>query len=179
MDIKENWQNSHFDRISATEYENIISGKVRFTALDKLRQRYRTFSIVSLIMIPALTLMAINGKMINIFATDNFWFLLAWLLYFTTAAVMDMWLYFGLGKINLHTMTVNEVSKLALFYRKRHLQFILILLPWALGVVGWFIYLTVNDRYMVLGIICGMLFGLCIGVRALMSFMKEYRQLSE
>lgn len=179
MDIRENWQNTRFESTPTAEYDSIVSGRLRHTALDRLKQRYQRFAMVGIMMVIVFGIMTMTGRFERIFVTENIWFMITWMAYFATAAIMDTWLYYGLSKINLTTMSVSEVSRLALYYRKRHIQFIFVLLPWALAVVGWFISIAIDDKYLVCGIISGMLVGLCIGARALMGFLKEYRELSE
>lgn len=73
------------------------------------------------------------------------------------------------------SMAVGEVSRLATFYRKRHLQFMIILIPIAIALLGSFIYVMVDNIYFIYGVICGAVIGLAIGIFQFMEFMADYR----
>lgn len=109
----------------------------------------------------------------------NPWLGVAYAVYFLTAFSMDQWLYQGIGKIDPLKMSVSQVLKKSLFYRKRHLQFMAILIPMALGLLGFTGYVFSNDRYMLIGMIAGAIFGAIIGIIHFRRFMVEYRNLSE
>ncbi len=53
------------------------------------------------------------------------------MLYCVIASVMDRWLYKGISRIDVATMPVSEVCRLAFYYRKKHFQFMAILIPLA------------------------------------------------
>ena len=73
-------------------------------------------------------------------------------------------------------MKVEEVLRLTMRYRKRHLQFMLILMPMAVALlIGMGIYLR-SDRSVIYGMIAGALIGLAIGIRYLIEFMRDYRR---
>lgn len=178
MDIKEDWRNLRLEAEASTRLNEIMSGR-RQTALEKLKGSYRRFAIVGFVMILATGCMTIGGTLERLAGSGMIWFGVVWCMYFATCAVMDTWLYHGISKIDIYSMPVNQVSEMAIYYRKRHLQFIAILLPWALGIVGFFLYLVSDNIYMVGAICVGFVAGLAIGITKLMEFMSYYRNLRE
>lgn len=178
MDIKETWREMHIESDNHKQYESAMSGR-KLTALETLKRSYRRFAILGTVMIFMTLAMALGHHIGNFLGPHRMLFFIVWALYFATCAVMDSWLYFGISRIDINTMTVSEVSKLAMYYRKRHLQFIVILLPWALAIIGWFAFIALNDTYMVLAILIGFIAGLCMGVRKLMEFLNAYKDLKE
>lgn len=178
MDIKETWREMRIEGDTAKQYESAMSGR-KLTALETLKRSYKRFAILGTVMIFMTLALALDHNIGNLFGSERILFFVVWALYFATCVVMDSWLYYGVSRINVNTMTVSEVSKLAMYYRKRHLQFIVILLPWALAIVGWFAYIALKDPYMVLSIIIGFIAGICIGVWKLLEFLNAYKDLKE
>ncbi len=91
---------------------------------------------------------------------------------------MDWWLYYGIGSIDCVRMSVREVSEKAMFYRKRHLQFVMILIPFALILFGWLAYVNSGDIYLLAGMAAGAFFGLAIGLYHLSQFLRDYKTLN-
>lgn len=176
MDIRENWRNMRIGECSPEMYDDIMTGR-RLTALERLKRSYKRFSILGFVMILMTGCTALNGSLLSLVGDNLVWFCVVWCLYFATCSIMDAWLYHGISKIDIATMPVNMVAEMALYYRKRHLQFIAILLPWALALVGFLLYYTIDDRYMAIAICIGFLAGAVIGVYKLMEFMADYRSL--
>lgn len=84
------------------------------------------------------------------------------------------------GQINTLEMSVDEVRKMSLQCKKRHLQFVMIGLPTAIIWVIFFIFATLQSQYNVVdAVIVGGLFGGILGITAFRKFMKDYRSLSE
>ena len=147
------------------------------TALDRLRTRYKSFQVVSIIMIVA-SFMILSGALIED-SNLKFFLGISYLVYFLTGFSMDYWLWKGLGTINPVTMNVSQVARKSMFYRKRHLQFITILMPMAIAIIGFTGYIFSENEYFIKGIIAGVIFGLIIGSFQLYRFMAEYRKLME
>ena len=92
---------------------------------------------------------------------------------------MDRWLSRGVSGIDVGSMPVAEVCRLAMYYRRKHFQFMAILLPLAVGFIlalGW---LLSFDMWIILGMACGALAGLSVGVMQFRKFMSEYREIME
>ncbi|MDE6786690.1 MAG: hypothetical protein K2J46_06600, partial [Muribaculaceae bacterium] len=79
--------------------------------------------------------------------------------------------------IDVVNMPVSEVIRKALFYRKRHLQFIAILLPSVLAIIG-FIAWSMDNFYFRLGILIGFIAGTALGLRQLFAFLADYRAIT-
>lgn len=153
----------------------INDGK-RQTALDSLASRYRRFSILGLIMVMVSPFYAFN----HIFSGKlQIWIPVAMALYFGIASVMDWWLYKKVKSIDVATMPSERVVALAALYRRRHFQFMAILIPMMLVIVALFLLGSWDNIYMVYGIIFGLVIGLVLGIRQLINFLDDYRMLKE
>lgn len=150
----------------------------RQTALQSLASRYRWFSNMAMFFAAAVPLMLLN--MLRMSDYLNRWegyALMAFAVaFFMVASLMDRWLYHGILSIDLSSMTVSEVCRRAYFYRKRHLQFIAILLPMALAVIAGIAWIGFDNKAMLWGMLFGLIFGLGVGLRQLMSFLSEYKE---
>ena len=100
------------------------------------------------------------------------------ILYFATCSTIDWWLYRGVSSINCFNMSVSEVVGKAVYYKKKHLQSMLFLIPFAVIVFGVMIYSFKADEYVIYGMIAGVLVGLTIGYRQFREFMEEYKVLT-
>ncbi len=98
--------------------------------------------------------------------------------YFLVCSVMVYWLYRGISSIDVVDMSISEVVSRALFYRKRHLQFILILIPMAVVILTFVAWQVIDNEYMLIGMAFGAIAGLAIGTRMLLSFMADYRTIT-
>ncbi len=175
-DMKMAWAETsrRLDRLERTYSdmrEEAINGKRR-TALDDLALRYRRFSTISLIFVLISPIYAINGVFDGSF---RIWVPLGMALYFGLASVMDWWLYKRVKQIDVATMTTEDVVSASAFCRKRHLQFMMVLIPLMLVLVGAFIAGCLNQEYMIYAIVGGAILGLILGVRQLINFMDDYR----
>lgn len=149
----------------------------RKTALDRLRDRYRRFRLVSALLIFGSFMIFSRGQLFD--SNLNLYLGIAYAAYFATSCAMDYVLWRGLGTIDPVTMSVTEVARHALRYRKLHLQFIAILLPLALGLLGFTAYAFSADRYFLYGMLSGAIIGAAIGTFQFRRFMADYRRLSE
>lgn len=174
-DIRKNWSMSRLRRMDNNVVYDVMSGR-RQSALQSLAIRYRRFSNIALVMIAWSVYMYFNPVM-----PERWRFITSISLgvYFLTVSIMDYWLYRGILSIDLAEMDMRTVMLKAAFYRKRHLQFVAILLPMALGLVGLLIWQFTDNRIALIGVIFGLLIGLAIGSRQLMKFLADYRTLTK
>ena len=139
--------------------ESFASG-VRFgktqTALDNLQRRYRRFVAISLMSIVMVWLLVVNsgspfgGKWV---------FGLVATVFFLTSASIDYWLMRRVGR--------------------RHLQSIVVLIPFAFVVIGVIVWTVGADIHTIYGMCVGGAGGLLIGSLALRRFLRDYRALNE
>lgn len=175
-ELKKTWQDTNVSIPRNSEmYESIINGKRR-TALDNLARRYRWFSNMGLVFLLIVPLNLLN---FSLFPDVKYRMLvIIWFgSFFMISSVMDRWLYHGIKSIDVGSMSVSEVVKKALYYRKWHIRFIFILLPFALGCLGLLAYL-VDDPYLRLGMLAGFMVGVALGIHQLMNFLADYKSLT-
>lgn len=146
------------------------------TALESLITQYKSFSVVALICtvlsVPYAMLPVINERLRLPLAI-----LMA--VYFATASLMDYWLYLKMSGIDIFEMGVGRVAELARLYRKRHHQFMMVLIPYAIVMVGFIAYAISDQQAAIYGIIIGAIIGLAIGIRFYLKFMNNYKVLTE
>ena len=176
--IKVCWKRTRFSNI--LEPGTPGDGKRR-TALERLAAQYQRFSRLALVLamtMPMWVWGAVRG-LENVPLWGKVALLWYGILYCLTAAAMDGWLYRGIRRIDVAEMPVAEVCRMAYFYRKRHLQFVAVLVPMAAVFVGAFVWMVSDSVYTLYGVATGAVIGLALGLRALRNFMHEYRQLGE
>lgn len=147
------------------------------TALDRLAEKYKRFSILALVMIIASSLLFSRDELLG--RPWNIYLPIAYGCYFCICSVIDQWLYNGIRSINPLTMTITEVAQKAMFYKKRHIQSIFLLLPMAAAVIIATACAFSFDSYLLIGMITGGLIGVALGVMQLCRFLAYYRDLSE
>lgn len=173
--IKKDWNETKFHSANADCISEIVNGKRR-TALQNLSRRYLLFSNIALVM----TCWSPFVFSSHIYPDHTKTYIsIAFSVLFLICMVMNRWLYLGIRKIDCATMPIAEVSRLALFYRKRHLQFMTVLIPMAIAVIGSLIYSMVGNIYFIWGVILGVIVGLAIGIRQFMDFMSDYHDVAE
>lgn len=166
-DLKKQWNDTRFRGPDPESIDNALLGRKK-TALQNLERRYRQFSVMSLVAISFCILFA------RLMPEDNrLLFMILMAVYFFTASMMDLWLSNGISKIDCSTMRVSEVAKKVMLYRKRHFQFMAILIPAALGLI---IFMMWGNREIIGGAVVGALLGAGLGIRAFREFMKDYRE---
>lgn len=160
---------------------NVNPDNRRRTALAALADHYRRFSNIALIL--ALCMPLWMWEIFRYGNGMNLWLSMGIVLfgmsYMLTVCVMDRWLSRGVSGIDVASMPVAEVCRLAMYYRRKHFQFMVILLPLAVGFIlalGW---LLSFDMWIILGMACGALAGLSVGVMQFRKFMSEYRDVME
>ena len=175
--LRKDWQNSNVAiQTEANSYDKIINGKRR-TALENLAERYRRFSNLALILILLSFSWIFNPDMFPGNQGLSIAVGVSFAVYALIASIMDRWLYKGIQSIDIVVMPVSEVVRKALFYRKRHLQFIVILLPIVLSIIAVMAW-SMDNLYFRLGIVVGFIAGVTIGVRQLLAFLADYRDIT-
>ncbi len=154
--------------------ENLKNKK---TALDRLRNQYRTLFAISLPMV--FTSYLIFSRAVPAYGKQSLYLGIAYAAYFIITFIMDRWLWTGIGTIDPLKMSVSQVVEKSMFYRKRHLQFIAILIPIAVVLLGFTGYVFLSNIYFLSGIIVGAICGAILGIIQFRRFMDEYRKLSE
>lgn len=148
----------------------------RRTSLENLAHRYKRFSILGLAMIPV-SLCYANS---NIFPHPyNIIISVGMMMYFALCSILDLWLYRGIRSIDIFKESVVEVSRKARYYRRRHLQFIAILVVPLVILLSLMLICRLKETYFIICIVAGMLTGLIIGLYALSRFMNEYKSLTD
>ena len=148
------------------------------TALERLASRYKKFSILGVGMVACSASWLMQRHLVP--DVDMRWRIVSIMVcYFAICSLIDNWFYRGISSIDCYTMSVKEVSEKALYYRKKHLQSMMVLFPFAVLVVGCVAYTFISEPYMLYGIGLGVLTGLLIGYFQFREFMKEYKILRD
>ena len=172
--IKKSWQETRFNPSeNPQQLRDIMDGRRR-TALDSLARRYRAFSNIGFIM----AAVSVCWYFSPLFGDMGPVISLSMIAYFLLCGSMDNWFCRGVQSIDVATMSVSEVASKALYYRKRHLQAIALLIPIALVLISLMIYARSGDPALLYGLVAGALFGAAIGCIHLRRFLADYRRLS-
>lgn len=177
-EIKQTWNEAarRFYNPTPEEFMKMYqSGKT--TALENLSKKYRRFSILGLAMV-ILSIQFLINKSLILDESMRYIVTIAFMLYFALASSIDYWLAKGVAAINCYTMPVSEVAAKALYYRKIHHLSMIILIPFAISLLGIFGYAMRSEEWFISGIVCGFIIGAIIGVRQYLEFMSFYRQLT-
>lgn len=176
-EMKKVWDQADF-RLSALEAETSrlaqMALKRRYTVFDNLRNRYRRFALISLLMVGVMSLYSL-GKVWP--GEYGVWISLAMSVFFIIASVLDYSLYRCLGRIDIETMPVSEVNAIVKSCRRRHLQYMAILIPMVAVLFGFILWQAIDDEYMLISYIVGAVVGLAIGIIQYNRFMDDYRYL--
>lgn len=146
------------------------------TALDNLHRRYRRFVAISLMSIVMVWLLVVNPG--SPFGGEWVFGLVA-TVFFLTSASIDYWLMRRVGEIDCVSWPVSEVVARAMLCRRRHLQSIVVLIPFAFVVIGVMVWTVGADIHTLYGMCAGGAGGLLIGSLALRRFLRDYRALNE
>lgn len=150
----------------------------RQTSQQRLVRNYRRFSIISCLMTFSSTLFYYS----EIFPqSGRIVVTLLLIFYFGICCGMDYWLYKKTSSINIYDMSVEAVATIANLCRRRHQQFMLVLIPYAAVLLGVFIYFPLKEGEDGLwyGAVAGGIVGGCIGFRKYLEIMRDYRHLSD
>ncbi len=177
-EIKKTWAEASRRLYAPTpeEFETMYRQR-KETALDRLAERYRRFSRLGLIMAIACALWMVADLQ---FPDPRMKYVtsIVFVIYFLTCSVIDNHLYHDISSIDCYTMSVSEVIAKALACRKKHLQSMILLIPFAILVAGVLAYSFISEPYMLYGMAAGFVVGLIIGLQQFRRFMAEYRTLS-
>lgn len=174
QEIKDCWRSARFSNTTDNYTHH------RLTTLQWLIRRYKRFSRIALIMAGCSPLYFFILLRDN--TTASMWQItyvtVFMMIYFITVSIMDCWLARGLSSINIMEGTVSEVCHRAFFYRKRHFQFIAVLIPMCLIILGLLAWLFSDNIYILNGMVSGAIIGFVVAIIALRRFMKEYKDLT-
>lgn len=177
-EIKKTWQEAatRFYAPTPDEFEMMFRRK-KETALERLAKKYQRFSRLGVLF----AIMSCFYLMPNsVFPREiTVWIAVFFVFYFALCSMMDYWLYKGVSGIDCYTMTVKEVAEKALYYKKKHLQFIATLLPLALFYIALLVYASDGNIYFMGGIAVGAIVGAALGYRQYLDFMAQYKDLCE
>lgn len=176
--IKKCWQQTTFSNNNSLP----LSFFKRQSALTSLANRYKRFSRVALFLAITFPLYLNSHLLLRLTAGTSSSLYTATIILGTVflliASVMDHWLYKGVSSIDLSRLTVAQSCRQALYYRKKHLQFILILIPIDAIFIGLLAYSLSNNSAALWGMLAGGIIGLSIGSYELYRFMAEYRDIT-
>lgn len=146
------------------------------TALQNLAQRYKRFSLLSIVFIFIAPFYGFN----HLFeGWLSICIPISMVIFFGIASVMDWWLYKRVSGIDVTIMTNEKVVRESRLCRRRHFQFMAILFPLALGMVSLFVIGFKNEVWGIFSCAIGLVIGLAIGLRQLINFLNDYRMLRE
>lgn len=146
----------------------------RHTALERLALRYRRISLLALLMAGYIPLTL--GRYVED-TTSRIILMAAFAAYMLVCSAMDYYLYRSVRVIDVATMAVGEVLARATHCRKRHLQFVCVLLPCAFALLGYMAWCVSGHVWMLWGMAAGALFGAILGTSILRRFLADYRMI--
>lgn len=164
--MKSNWQ---------TAKNNINSGfglqpdDTRKTALQRLGDQYRRFSILALIMVLTGPTILYNS------GVKEIWLIAVYVLILGESSIIDHYLSSSIRAINLAKMPVTEVIGRTMRCRKIHLWTVAVNLPLVIFWCAAMAYTMKADIYFVSGMCAGGLIGLILGIHVLLRFLRDYR----
>lgn len=178
--VKKDWRDTRVNiKTDAETLDSIMQGKKK-SALQNLAQRYQTFwrlEIVALCLcVPAI--FQVMSQEFEFSMKGSICLTIGIAVMFMLSSVMDRWLYSRISELDLTAMTVTEVARKAALYRKRHLQFVAILLPIAIILLCAMASMSGNV-YLISGMATGGVIGFALGIGQLMKFLRDYRSLTE
>ncbi|MBO5444967.1 MAG: hypothetical protein J5995_06450 [Muribaculaceae bacterium] len=176
--IRKDWRETRVNiKTSQESLEDIMNGK-RKSALDNLARRYLRFSNAAIIVMLCSPIAFFRVMSEEVGTQAALWIAIGFDFFMLVSSIMDRWLYHAIRRLDIPGMAVAEIARKAAFYRKRHLQFVAILLPLA---IVWVIMVGVlcGDVYLIAGMVTGGIIGLAVGIRYLMEFLSDYRSLTE
>lgn len=173
QEIKNCWRSARFSNIADNNTPH------RQTALQRLIERYKRFSRMALILAGCtplyLFVLLRNCNTVSVWQSASVAAFM--MVYCLTASAMDNWLRKGLSSIRVADMPVAEVCRRAFYYRKRHFQFMAVLIPMCLILLGWLAWLLSENEYFLYGMAVGAVIGVLAGYTVLSKFLKEYKAL--
>ena len=157
------------------EYESMFRDR-KVTALENLIQRYKRFSNLGLLMI----LMSFCWMFANLpFESRALQITVSIVLmvYFASCSIIDYYLYREVRSIDCYTMSVSQVIEKAMNCRKKHLESMIFLIPFAILVAGLMAYSFKAEKAVIIGMAAGGITGLVLGYRQFRKFMDDYKRI--
>lgn len=177
--IKQDWNKTRVKGTNDPETLQAIMAGKRKSALERLAERYRIFFTIGFLCACWMPLLLSRDGIFPDFPGKSL-ILAGFAFYFLLCGCMDVFLYRGIKSIDVATMPVAEVIAKSLFYKKRHLQFVAILLPLAFLIVCSLAYFNRAEGEAVLwGMLFGGIAGGAVGIRQFRKFMADYRDITE
>lgn len=177
-ELKNQWKETSL-KVEQLENDNArLTAELRGThlrpSIDRLRSSYRGMMIASWVMFlgtyPFIFILFDAIWPVSVFVPGILWAVL-----FLMGAVADTWLYVNANKIDLATMSVEEVARRAIRGRKGHLLAQCLMIPVA-AVLLWILFVSVPEGR--LGMIIGGSIGLAFGLYKWLQIMRDYRTLA-
>lgn len=168
--MKSSWRSSQFE-----VYEADMTQLVRrHSTLESLARRYRFFAIFSALMVIAWPLIMSS---LGMGPASDMALVAGGSLYFLIASAMDCSLWRRISQIDCVTMTVAEVARRSMLCRKRHLEYMMVLIPGCILLVGRMAWLFSADESILAGMAVGGVLGLAVGIVQFCKFMREYKRI--
>lgn len=153
----------------------IINGKRR-TALMRLADRYKLFIIIAFGSIFT-SILWMRSSILD--GSIRLPLIISFIVYFLTCGIMDCVLYHKVTSIDVNSMPTQKVIMRAMRCRKLHLQFMIILIPVAIALIGVLVWLFNSQTPFLVGILVGAVTGLIIGMVQFRRFMNDYRAVTD
>ncbi|MBD5356751.1 MAG: hypothetical protein HDR88_07080 [Bacteroides sp.] len=177
QELKDAWKRDGSRLNMTTDMATRMIYNQKTTALERLAERYKRFSILGIVFAILGFLTGLNPHILDV--KYRMVYIIWYCGLMLACAVIDRYLYMKVSGINVYTMPTAEVIKRAIQCRRLHLRSMCFLIPIALGFIGFIIWIFSDEEYVVYGIGCGFIIGLTIGLFKLAEFMRDYRYLSE
>ncbi len=146
------------------------------TTLDKLRTRYLRIGTLGSVFVVLYFPFLMHARFIE--PDLRMPVAVTFALFVLAMSFVDFWFRNRLGKINPVTMSVSEVARLSLHYKKCHLRCVMVGIPTASCWIGFFAYATISTYNEVLwGMLFGVVLGGILGCCMLRKFLADYKQL--
>jgi hypothetical protein len=167
-ELKNEWQSLNTVSKDSNDMvvKDVVNGKI-LSARERLMKQYKMFSLVAPIVCVAQFIF---------FRILPLYIIIAMTIYFAVAGLMDFYLYKGMKNLDLSTEGVAQIATKAKFYRRRHHQFQLILIPMAVVLI--ILFLGCSTGWQQLGVVVGIFVGLIAGLPTYLRMMRDYKQLS-
>ena len=145
------------------------------TSVENLINRYRRFLILELLMGIFFPLMLINNPLV----VEKFRYITAvyWTCFFIIELVIDYILMTRLQNIDIYNSTVSHIARITAQNWKFHKLAIIFGLPLAIGAIILFALAMDANIFIIYGMIVGFIVGAVIGIRQLLNFKRDYKNL--
>jgi hypothetical protein len=168
-ELKNGWQslNAMPEQTSDPMVADVVNGKISSAREHLMSQYKKMFSFMAPFLFVVLFALSYRLPLCIVIATA---------LYIIMAGIMDYYLYKGIKGLDLSTEGVTQIAAKAKFYRRRHHQFQLILIPMVVILLA--LYFHFVTEWMQMGLVVGVIVGLAVGLPKYLSLMHDYKQLS-